>query len=329
MWVRIGKRSLKSNGGAAVLLTFDKIKAVIFGHAVADAVGVPAEFKSRAELKKSPITDMTGYGTYNLPKGTWSDDTSMSLATLESLKTGEISLRGIMENFSRWYNKGDFTPDGAVFDIGGICLEAISRYDRGVMPTECGSAQEYSNGNGSLMRIHPLTLYLYGLDMTLSQKIDLIHRASALTHAHIRSKIACGIYSFVLWALLDEASVSSVLRGLAAAKEFYKGESELSAYGRIFEGIASVSEKEIKSSGYVVDTLEAAIYCILTTKDYKNCILKAVNLGEDTDTVAAVAGGLAGALYGLNAIPKPWLRELRRADYIEDLCREAYEAWKN
>lgn len=310
------------------MLALDKINAVIFGHAVADAVGVPAEFKSRDTLKKFPITDMTGYGTYNLPKGSWSDDTSMSLATLQSLKTGEISFGGMMENFSRWYNKGDFTPDGSVFDIGGICLEAISRYDRGVPPTECGSANEYSNGNGSLMRIHPVALYLYGRDMPLSQKLDMIHGASALTHAHIRSKIACGIYSFVLWALLDEPSPRSVLRGLDAAKEFYKGESELSAYGRIFEGIASLTEREIKSSGYVVDTLEAAIYCLLTTKDYKNCILKAVNFGEDTDTVAAVAGGLAGALHGLNAIPKLWLEGLRRRDYIETLCREAWAAWR-
>ena len=309
-------------------MTLEVIKAVILGHAVADAVGVPAEFKSRRTLKKSPVTDMTGYGTYNLPKGFWSDDTSMSLATLDSLKSGKIDFDGIMKNFSAWYNMGEYTPRGEVFDIGGICLSAITKYDRGTPAEKCGSSDEYSNGNGSLMRIHPIALYLYGKDMPLKEKLSLIRRASALTHSHERSRVACGIYSVILWELLDEPTLSSFERGLSRARELYEDNPELKTYSRIFENLSTLSEDKIKSSGYVVDTLEAAIYCIMTTKDYKNCVLKAVNLGEDTDTVAAIAGGLAGALYGFSAIPDEWLCTLKRRDYIEELCRDAYAAWQ-
>lgn len=168
----------------------------MIGHAVGDALGVPVEFKTREKISKAPVTDMTGFGTYPYPKGTWSDDTSMSLAALDSLAKGEIDWDEIMKNFRKWLDDGEYTPWGKPFDVGRTCLKAIVNYfTNNIEAFQSGGSSALSNGNGSLMRIHPFVLYLYtkgNLDL------DTIHNASALTHAHDRSKMACGIYAFVL-----------------------------------------------------------------------------------------------------------------------------------
>lgn len=310
----------------------DKIKAVMLGHAVGDALGVPVEFASREELDDAPITDMEGFGTFPYPAGTWSDDTSMSLAALDSLKKGRIDWDEIMLNFCKWYYSDEYTPEDKMFDIGITCENAIKNYFKhGMSTNECGLSDERSNGNGSLMRIHPFVLYQY---LQNNFDIEVIHTASALTHAHERSKMACGIYAFVLWELLNQPSKASIIKGLARAKRFYSGYDEMKSYYRMLFRRIGLTElhfedpdtferakrEEIKSGGYVVHTLEAAIWCLMNTHSYKECVLTAVNLGEDTDTVAAIAGGLAGALYGYDAIPKEWLNTLIKRDYIENMC---------
>ena len=299
----------------------DKIKAVIFGHAIGDALGVPVEFASRAELDNNPITEMEGNGTYPVPKGSWSDDTSMSLATLASLANG-LNYEDIMSKFCQWINEAKYTPTGLVFDIGRATMKSLLSYDRNEAPAiECGQKSERDNGNGSLMRIHPVVLYLYKVNMPIEDKIEIVHNVSALTHAHIRSKIACGIYAFVLWEILSNPSKDAILEGLSRAKLFYLGEDELTVYARLFDKTFVITKRElIKSSGYVVDTLEAALWCVLTTNNYRDAVLKAVNLGEDTDTIAAITGGLAGAIYGYENIPKEWLNELLKGEYIDSLC---------
>ena len=320
----------------------EKIKAVMLGHAVGDALGVPVEFFAREELDEKPVTTMEGFGTYPMPEGCWSDDTSMALAALDSLASGKINYEQIMENFVRWVTLEEYTPTGVTFDMGRTCLEAIRRYiDIRGDATLCGLDGEHSNGNGSLMRIHPFALFLYNRGIADEEHIEFIHKASALTHAHERSKMACGIYAFILWELLQNPCRESVKRGLLRARNYYADYEECATYDKmLFSRIADISKEEgstgacqkirreeIKSTGYVVDTLEAAIWCILTTKDYKECVLKAVNLGEDTDTVAAIAGGLAGALYGFESIPKEWLTVLKKREYIEKMCESAYSVW--
>ena len=190
-----------------------------------------------------------------------------------------------------------------------------------VPAVECGQNSERANGNGSLMRIHPAVLYLANKDMSIEEKMEIVHTMSALTHAHDRSKVGCGIYAFILWELLKNPTMYAFKDGLAQAQAFYKDNPELAHYNRLFEEtFATTPRDEIKSGGYIVDTLEVAVWCILTTDSYKDAVLKAVNLGEDTDTVAAVAGGLAGALYGYEAIPQEWKDVLIQLDYIESLC---------
>ena len=314
---------------------FEKIKTVMIGHAVGDALGVPVEFASREELKNAPVTDMEGYGTYPVPAGAWSDDTSMSLAALDALSKEEFSWDDVMINFGKWLQEGEYTPTGECFDAGMTCVRAILNYFNNKLSTnECGESSEHSNGNGSLMRIHPFVLYasltmLNGNSEDYWSWMGFIKQASSLTHAHDRSVMGCTIYGYILTFLMREASGESLKKGIEFAGKDLDYLPEFEHYKRIFDpDFDKLPESEIKSSGYVVDTLEAAVWCLLTTDSYEKCVLKAVNLGDDTDTVAAVAGGLAGLLYGYDAIPQKWIDRLIKRDYIEDLCEKAAEAWK-
>ena len=306
----------------------------MIGHAVADALGVPVEFRSRASLAADPVDSMREYGTYGMPRGSWSDDTSMSLCALGGLGADGIRYDVIMDNFARWYYDGEFTPTGVLFDIGSTCRYAIENYCEYGLPLPlCGAIDVRSNGNGSLMRIHPFVLYTYRQDKPLGEKLEIIETASTLTHAHPRSRLACGVYAFVLWELLSCPTPESVREGLEKAREYYKHHPEIHHLARLFDRIAGLSKynstlpvliSEIKSDGYVIHSLEAAIWCLLTTDSYSSCVLRAVNLGEDTDTVAAIAGGLAGALYGYAAIPQGWREALLRLDFIEELCEQTF-----
>ena len=212
-----------------------------------------------------------------------------------------------------------------MFDVGNTCSLAIENYVVGKKSyLECGRSAERDNGNGSLMRIHPVVLYLANKNMAIDQKIEIVHTMSALTHAHDRSKIGCGIYAFILWELLNNPTMSAIKDGLSKAERFYEGKAELVHYRRLFERTFIITPRNsIKSGGYIVDTLEAAVWCLLNTNNYKDAVLKAVNLGDDTDTVAAVTGGLAGALYGYDAIPREWCKILIKRDLIEEMCINA------
>ena len=179
------------------------------------------------------------------------------------------------------------------------------------------------------MRIHPFVMYatasfLKGNEEGYWLWMECIKRASSLTHAHNRSIMGCYIYGYCLSFLLKEATRESLIAGIKFAGEDLDYLPEFEHYKRIFDSnFEKLTIDDIKSTGYVVDTLEAALWCALTTDNYRDCVLKAVNLGDDTDTVAAVAGGLAGALYGYDAIPKEWLDTLKRRDYIEEMCERA------
>lgn len=319
----------------------EKIKAVMIGHAVGDALGVPVEFCERDELKDAPVTDMKGYGTYHVPAGAWSDDTSMSLAAMDVLANGKVDWLEIMINFTKWLDKGDYTPTGISFDVGRTCLAAICTFmkncyseERGFcLPedfeiTECGQNGECSNGNGSLMRIHPFVLYAYYNKLNHWQCMKFLEKASRLTHSHDRSVMGCYIYSYCMESLLREQSKESLRSAIDFAGKDLDHLPEFEHYKRLFRlDFEKLPADEIRSSGYVVDTLEAALWCVLTTESYKECELKAVNLGEDADTVAAVAGGLAGALYGYDSIPDEWKNKLIKRKYIEEMCERAENSW--
>ena len=281
----------------------NKIYDAVMGLIVGDALGVPVEFKASDTFH---VDDMIGYGTYNQPPGTWSDDSSLTLATMESIiRKGKIDPADIMLNFSRWLNNAEFTPYGEVFDVGGTTEAAIRRFQNGIEPLKCGLNHYKHNGNGSLMRILPLALF--------PSSMNDINEISSLTHAHEISRRACRLYVGTAEQLLKGASLWEVI-GCSGiwVKEFDR-----------IPKIHKLNRDEIRSTGYVMDTLEAALWCVYHTRSYRDCVLTAVNLGGDTDTIAAVAGGLAGIIYGCggeSGIPDEWIAQIARKDWISDLC---------
>lgn len=246
----------------------------IYGLAVGDALGVPYEFRPRGTFE---CTDMIGYGTHEQPAGTWSDDTSMTLATCDSIRElGYIDTTDIRDKFVCWIVHGEYTIDG-VFDYGGTAAHALH--------TGKGGSGERDNGNGSLMRIAPLAF----TDATDEE----IGEVSAITHAHRTSTDACIIFVELMKDVMNGTLPSWALH------------------------LKGMPEQEIRSGGFVRDTLKAATWCLVNTNSYEACVLVAVNLGGDTDTTAAVAGALAGTTYGLKAISQKWIDTLRGKELIE------------
>ena len=304
-------------------------KNFLVGFAIGDAVGVPVEFKSRDYLRKNPVRDMTGFGTYkSKPAGTWSDDTTMTVATMESIaRLKKIDYTDIMNNFLKWYKNSDFTVDG-LFDIGNTTSRAIYRFAQGTSALKCGDSKENQNGNGSLMRILPVALYLhskFGNNFT-DEAMEIVHNISSLTHAHNISKMCCGFYCLIAAELLEGKSKEmAVADGLSKGAEFYRKSSQFAEilddiFNRLFdENFAKLPEDVIGSSGYVLDSLEASIWCLLNTNGYKSLILKAVNLGEDTDTTGAIPAGLGGLVYKVEDLPVEWISKLRKKEYLESI----------
>ena len=304
-------------------------KSGILGVVIGDALGCPVQFETREEVARHPVLSMRGYGTFNLPAGSWTDDSSLTLALLESIRRkGGIDCADIMDNFVHWLDDGAFTPYGYAYDIGLCTLSAIRKYKRDHDPHTSGSTDERSNGNGSLMRIMPAVLYCCDPPLPDSEAVDIIHQVGSLTHAHLRANIACGLYYFMASAILTEAgSLADRLqagldRGFAFYERHLADHDDLECYHRLRDlgRFAALPEDHIRSSGYVVDALEGAVWALANADSFQSTLLKAVNLGDDTDTVGAIAGGLAGLFYGYDAIPKDWLAALQQREWIENLC---------
>lgn len=317
----------------------------MMGLVVGDALGVPVQFMERDEIKDriaGPVTGMEAGGVYKMPKGTWSDDSSMALCTLDSiLECGTLDPVEVMLKFVRWEVKGEYTPFGKAFDQGNTCSGAIYDFIQERDVETCGRTGEYANGNGALMRILPVCLYYYDRQSKITaditqEAINGLDVISGLTHNHTRSKMACGLYYFIIKEVLSgleqDADLKQLIQnGLNKGFQFYGSNTEnlkeIAFYGRLFnmDELEKVPEAEIVSSGYVVASLEAAIWCLITTDSYRECLLKAVNLGDDTDTIAAIAGGIAGLYYGYDEIPEDWLSYIKRRKWLEDMFARADE----
>lgn len=298
------------------------IKDGIIGHAIGDAMGVPVEFCIREKLLEHPVTSMRGYGSHPVPEGTWSDDTSMEIATIDSIiNQKKLDYRDIMMNFYYWLKDAKYTPHGEVFDAGRTCIQSIINFSKGYELEECGQKDISSNGNGSLMRILPIAYYCYYKKLKEEQIYEVVKKVSSLTHAHEISVLGCYIYiNYVLFLLngKDKFSAYNMVKLIDYSK--FSSES-LGVYSRILkDDIKRFNITDIKSSGYVVDTLEASMWVVLNAKDYRETIIGAINLGQDTDTIGAIAGSMAGIIYGYDTIPKKWLEKLVKKDYLEELC---------
>jgi len=307
----------------------EHVRAAMLGAVIGDALGVPYEFSSREEMRAEPAAGMIGYRTHQQPAGTWSDDSSLLLCAAESLS--ETYESGHMAALLlRWFDEGYMTPHGEVFDFGSTTARAMDRLRQGIPAEDAGLDDENSNGNGSLMRILPVGLRAFGL-----QDRDILTLAagySGITHAHPRSRLACGYFSVLAGSILrrvyvdgEPADAHATLRwALSALADLnpsyprqYGLADEQDHFDRLLSSeFADLPASGILSDGYVVHTLEAAVWCVLTTSSYQDAVLKAVNLGDDTDTTACVAGGLAGLLYGMESLPADWLAAIQNTDLV-------------
>lgn len=300
------------------------LQTILIGTAVGDALGVPVEFQPRGYLKANLVTDMREYGTHEQPKGTWSDDTSLMLCLAESMVEG-LDSNTLAQKFIAWKNDNLWTPHGWVFDIGIGTRIAIERLENGMKPELAGGFDEMDNGNGSLMRILPLVLHIK--DLNIDERYEWTKKISSITHAHVRSVMACFYYLEFAKKIIEGKDKFQAYNDLQSEVTQYFEQRkinhiEINKFHRLLvEDISKVDEDNIKSSGYVIDTLEAAIWCILITNNYKDAVLKAVNLGHDTDTTGAVAGGLAALIYGYDNIPNEWINALARKDDIINLTK--------
>lgn len=308
---------------------YDKIQGGIIGVAVGDALGVPVEFKTRAYLKHNPISDLTGYGVWNQPVGTWSDDTSLTLCLLEGLCSG-VDIELIGKLFVKWYQEGYWGAHNEVFDIGGSTKYSLKRILNGESPKFSGNFFEEDNGNGSLMRTLPLVYYLKD-ENDIESIYNIIKSVSSITHAHFRSCFSCFIYCILCIHILKgktkkEAyyTMQKDVNEFAKAKKFNLNEVLL--FKQILEDKIWLSnEEDIKSSGYVLHSLGASLWCFYNTDSYEKAVIKAVNLGGDTDTTGAITGGLSGLYYGITNIPETWKFKIVRYNDIENLISRFYK----
>ncbi|MDN3695615.1 ADP-ribosylglycohydrolase family protein [Chryseobacterium tructae] len=304
----------------------NKVKAGIMGVCIGDALGVPVEFKDREYLKRFPVTEMQEFGSHNQPKGTWSDDSSLTLCLAEELVKG-YDLEKIGQSFVKWVKYGHWTAHGRLFDIGGTTKEAITRLIKGESARFSGNIFEEDNGNGSLMRILPLAFYLEN-EKDIEKLYLTVKEVSSITHGHFRSVFACFIYViFAIQLIKGKNKTEAYTHIQEVALEYSEKQwfslNEIELFQKILNNdISGYSEDEIRGSGYVLHSLEASLWCFLNSESYSEAVLKAVNLGEDTDTTAAITGGLAGIYYGFENIPQEWINELVRKDDIEKLCEK-------
>lgn len=300
----------------------------ILGHAVGDAMGVPTEFCIREHLLNKPITEMVSSEKFGQPAGAWSDDTSMEVCIIESyIEKNMFDYNDIMKKWEEWISTGKYTSNGETFDVGRTCLRAIRKYINGEEPIECGLKDEMSNGNGSLMRTLPVALYSYSKKLSNIEIIKITNDISSLTHGHDISKLGCYIYIKYILFLLKGMSKEEAYNEIKKVDYSNYDEYALQKYDRILEtNIKDYNIDEIKSTGYVVDTLECALWILLNADSFKDTIIASTNIGNDTDTIGAIAGSMAGIIYGYDNIPKEWLDKLLRRDYLKTLALKYEES---
>ncbi|MDD3340986.1 MAG: ADP-ribosylglycohydrolase family protein [Bacilli bacterium] len=306
----------------------DRLKSGILGFIIGDVMGVPLEFKDRKHFKENKVIDMLEYGSHNMPKGSWSDDSSMVIATMKSIidNNGNIDYIDIMNNFMKWAENGEFTPNDKTFGIGRTTLNALKCYryrnefKEYENPINCGQKDFRDNGNGSLMRILPISFYCYYKKLNDDEIYDLVRNISSLTHSHQLSILGCFIYTLFIINLLKENNKEYSYKEIRNYNyNKYFDLDSINYYKRLLDNdISKLDIDNISSLGFVVDTLEAVIWSFMNSNNYDESIINAINLGNDSDTIGALVGGLSGIYY--ENLNKEWSNNILRKDYIEDLC---------
>jgi ADP-ribosyl-[dinitrogen reductase] hydrolase len=287
----------------------ERIRGGLLGLAVGDAVGTTVEFRARGSF--TPVTDLVGGGPFHLEAGQWTDDTSMALCLAESLVAAGFDLRDQIERYCRWYEEGYWSSTGQCFDIGSATRQALHRYRKTGDPA-AGSADPHTAGNGCIMRLAPVPIYFFP---DVDEAAEHAALSCVTTHAAAECLDAARLLGRVLVRALGGGSRQEVLAAGADCAFESPRISHIAAGAYLQK-----PESLIRGSGYVVESLEAALWSFATTETFEAAILRAVNLGDDADTTAAICGQVAGAFYGAPGIPADWLQRLHQREVIESLA---------
>jgi ADP-ribosylglycohydrolase len=295
----------------------DRFIGCLLGLAIGDAVGTTVEFSAPGTFK--PVTEMVGGGPFGLKAGEWTDDTSMALCLAESLvERGEFDPVDQLERYIRWWKEGYWSSNGRCFDIGNATRYALAEFLKSHAPY-CGQTSANSAGNGSLMRLAPVPMF-FASDMPLA--IETSGESSRTTHGAKTCIDGCRYYASLLVGALSGASKEELLRPFFAPSPNYWQEHPLcQEIADVANGsFRTKSPPEIQGSGYVVRSLEAALWAFAKSDSFRDGCLLAVNLGDDADTTAAVYGQIAGAYYQASGIPEDWRQRVARGDEIRQLA---------
>lgn len=296
--------------------TYNKFSGALIGLAIGDALGAAVEFMPRGTFQK--VTDMRGGGPHNLEPGYWTDDTSMALCLAESLIEAGFDLELQLDKYVKWYKEGYLSSTGRCFDIGINTSHSLDNYDKtGELPPE----KENAAGNGSLMRLAPVPMYYYN---SFQNAVEYSGESSLTTHNNIMAIDACRFAGGLIQKFINSNNNADAYK-LSAIKEIAE---EMSLNNRVFKAITGALEKEseaeISSDGFVINSLEASLWALVNSNSFKEAVLKAVNLGNDADTVGAITGQFAGALYGKSDIPESWIQKLALKDKIFNIIDDLF-----
>ncbi|HCJ41794.1 ADP-ribosylglycohydrolase family protein [uncultured Ruminococcus sp.] len=302
------------------------VKGGIFGMLVGDALGVPYEFHKAEDIppyEKIEMTPPDGFmrAHFSVAPATWSDDGAQALCLLDSLaEKGKFDLDDFSDRVLAWYDKGLWAVGGKVFDVGIQTSMALNAYRGGVKAEKAGFVRPEGKGNGALMRVLPLALWHEGSD---EQLVEDAHRQCLITHGNITNQVCCALYVLMARSLLGGADIDTALTdAVARLRRIYADKPK---YADEFEFSLRPDEKDIwvgRGGGFVVDTLRGAVMLMRNSKSYEEVVKGAVALGDDTDTTACVAGGLAGIVYGVDRIPERWLNSLREKEKVDELLEK-------
>lgn len=298
----------------------------LMGLAVGDALGTTVEFRSPGTFK--PLEDIVGGGPFHLEPGQWTDDTSMALCLAESLITcQDFNPVDQLQRYLRWYREGHLSSNGYCFDIGNTVRDALLRFEKTGEPY-CGSTNPHTAGNGSIMRLAPVAMfYAHQPDLLLQRAAD----SSRTTHGATAAVDACRYLAALLCGALNGVEKEILLsKCYCPVPDYWEREPLVAEIGEVASGSFNYRQPpEIKGSGYVVRSLEAALWAFTQTQSFRDGCLLAANLGDDADTTAAVFGQLAGAYYGLQAIPVAWRGKIAYRSMIEGMATDLFDRSKD
>lgn len=305
----------------------NQFENILYAAVIGDALGVPVEFSQRDTYY---LDMMVGFGSWNQPLGSWSDDTSLTLPLIENL-TNNGTYEQLMQKFVDYMFHRQYTPDNIVFGMGNTCIKAIRNYTDLHKPAlMCGDDSLLSNGNGALMRLAPLAIHLRN-ETDLETRLELTRNYTCLTHRHSRSIVASYIYLEILHSLLNDKSLLKTLKVLPeqlqmALKDKPEELKQLALFKDIFQPKFSLTPRsDIKSTGYVIDTLQACIWCVLKSTSIDSATILAVNLGDDTDTIASITATIASCLYQDELVNEQWKSQLRNQALLNEIIEPFVE----